>query len=329
MPQEPKEKNFMREKIVKPPGDRQKIIRNFACLIIFAVIFGVVAAVSFVLSRPMFEEWLGKETEPVKIPITIERDDEPGPPVTPMETMEPTTEEATSPPELAAEDVESLVNEAMETYEWTKGDVEKINQVFRKIGVESDKGIVTVSPVKTQVDWFDNPVESAGQYAGIILAENENEVVILTGIASLEGADSLRVIFGDGSTAPCSVKQRDTVAKMAALSVPCSELSDSTKNWIEAIALGNSYSMRTGDILIAVGSPAGRVHSVKQGLVSYVAKGVQVADGQTRVLYTDMDCDVEKGTFLLNVNGHLVGWVRDRYQTEEIGYVTIASCISE
>ena len=55
---------------------------------------------------------------------------------------------------------------------------------------------------------------------------------------------------------------------------------------MKAVELGNSYSVRTGDMVLAVGSPSGHVHSVKQGLIAYVAKGVQAVDGQTRILYT-------------------------------------------
>lgn len=326
MPQEPKEKVFMREKIVKPPINKRRIVRQAFLLLFFAVLFGVVAAVSFVISRPVFEGVFGSEPESPAIPITIEKDDDPSATM-PSETMETSAAESTEG--VVLEEVEAIVGDMINKYVWTPEMIDKVNQTFQAIGAEADKGIVTVSAVKTNVDWFDNPVESAGQYAGVILAVNANEVVIFTGMESIEGADSLRVIFGDGSTASCVVKQRDTVAEMAALSVSCAELSDSTKNWIKAIQLGNSYSLRNGDLLLAVGSPSGRVHSVKQGRVSYVAKGVQIPDGQTRVLYTDMDCDAKKGTYLLNMNGELVGWVTEQFLTEESGDVTMASPISE
>ena len=72
------EKPFMREKIVKPPlSRRQTAVRVFR-LFLSAVIFGVVAAVSFVVSRPLAERFLGKGPETTPAPtITIERD-EPG-----------------------------------------------------------------------------------------------------------------------------------------------------------------------------------------------------------------------------------------------------------
>lgn len=328
MTDSPNEKKFMREKIVKPPMSRRQIVRRIFCFILIAVIFGVVAAVSFVVSRPVAEKFLGKETESVPIPITIERDDEPGATTAPVETMEETPP-AESQSEVAREDVEEIVKKEIENFPWTPEKIEEFNQVLREIGQSADKSIVTVSSVKRQVDWFDNPVESTGQYAGMILAVNASEVVILAGEEAVENADSLRIVFGDGSIAPGALKQRDTVCGMAALTVNAAELSESTRDWIQAIDLGNSYTVRAGDMIIAVGSPAGRVHSVKRGAVSYVARGVQTADGNTRVLYADFDCDTEKGTFFLNLSGQLVGWATDLYEPEEINGVTMAMPISE
>lgn len=329
MTESPNEKKFMREKIVKPPVNKRLVARRVLCLLLFAVIFGVVASVSFVVSKPMAEKVFGSETAPQEIPITIERDTEPGGQTAPMETMTEMTTAEVIPSEEIREEVEKLVGEAFKDFPWTPENVEGFNQVLREIGQNADKGIVTVSSVKHQVDWFDNPVESAGQYAGVIIAVNSREVVILTGVNAVDEADSLNIIFGDGATAPGQVKQRDTVGRMATLSVAAADLSDSTKNWIEAIELGNSYMVKTGDMLVAVGSPAGRVHSIGQGIVSYVAKGVQVADSQTRMLYTDVDCNVEKGTFFLNLSGQLVGWATDRYRSEDTAGVTMGVSISE
>lgn len=328
MAEAPNEKKFMRETIVKPPVSRGQIARRLLALILFAVIFGVVAAVSFVVSRPVAEQIFGTEPPSTMIPITIERDDEPGSYTAPTETMEETPPEPLQS-EAVREEMEQMLDEALEDFPWIDKHLEELNQLMVKAGQAADKSIVTVSAVRQQTDWFDNPVESMGQYAGVILAVNENEVVILTMEAALEEADELRVIFGDGGIAPGGIRQRDTVAGLAAVSVSMAELGSATKNWIEAIELGNSYTARTGDMVVAVGSPAGWVHSVKYGRLSYVAKGIQVPDGQTRVLYADFDCHTENGTFLLNMNGQLLGWASARDQEEASDGVTALTAISE
>ena len=204
-----------------------------------------------------------------------------------------------------------------------------MNQVLQEIGREADQSVVTVSSVKHQVDWFDNPVESTGQYAGIILSISRGEIMILTEAAAVEEADSLRVVFKDGGTAAGTLKQKDSLGGLAVVSVAEAEVQEAARERIKAVELGNSYSLETGDLVIAVGSPAGIVHSVKEGAVSYVAGNVQTADGQTRVLYTDCGCETGKGTFFLNMSGELVGWATELYGAEDRQGFTIALPVSE
>lgn len=52
---------------------------------------------------------------------------------------------------------------------------------------------------------------------------------------------------------------------MAVVSAKIADIEEQTVNWMKAVELGNSYSVRTGDMVLAVGSPSGHVHSVKQG----------------------------------------------------------------
>ena len=335
MTESPNEKKFMREKIVKPKESRSQKAGRFFCLVLVAVILGVVAAVSFVVSLPLAKKYFAPETTTQTVPITIEKDDDPAVTAAVMETMESTAPEETMPtvetePAIAdEEDIREIVREELAELEWTPEKVKAFNQVLTEVGTDVDNSIVTVSSVRQQVDWFDNPVESTGQYAGVILAVNPAEVVILCGEQAIEDADSLRVVFHDGATADGRVKQRDTVGGMAVISVNAREIQKLTLDGVEAMELGNSYSVKEGDLVIAVGSPAGRVHSVKKGMVSYVAKGVQTVDGQTRVFYTDMECNEEKGTFFLNLSGQLVGWATTLFRSEESSEETMIMPISE
>lgn len=330
MTDSPKEKKFMREKVVKPQISKRKIIGRAVCLFLLAVILGVVAAVSFVVSLPFAEKYLGKEPETTSIPITIEKDDEPVTTTAPTEDPKEESASSESQSQAVREEVEEIVKSEISNFAWTTDNVEAMNQLIRDAAQNADKSIVTVSSVKRQVDWFDNPVETSGRYAGVILSVNANEILVLTGRAAIEEADSLDVIFGDGSTAAGTVKQQDHVNKVAVLAVPVSELSETSLQGITAIELGNSYTVRSGDLVIAVGSPAGPVHSIKRGSVSYVAKGVQTADGQTRVIYLDFGCNREKGTFFVNLAGQLVGWATDLYDTEDTSQdITMVMPVSE
>lgn len=335
MTDSPNDKKFMREKIVKPKETKGKTAGKIFCLVLCAVLLGAVAAVSFVVSVPFAKRYLETETAAPTIPITIEKDDEPTVTAAVMETMESTApietlpEPETEPAIGDEDDVRDIVKDELSLLEWTPEKLRAFNQVLTTIGIEANNSIVTVSSVKQQVDWFDNPVESTGQYAGVILAVNPAEIVILTREYALKEADVLRVAFYEGGTAEGTVKQKDTAAGMAVISVNPADLSKETLDRLKVMELGNSYSVKNGDLMIAVGSPAGHVHSVKHGMVSYVAKGVQNTDGQTRVFYTDIACNEEKGTFFLNLSGQLIGWATTNFRTEENSCETMIMPISE
>lgn len=333
MTESPNEKKFMRETIVKPKETKGQKAGRFFCLVLCAVILGVVAAVSFVVSLPLAKKYLAPETVASSVPITIEKDDDPGTTTAPMETMESTAPAETRPePETDLadeEEIRDIVHEELSQLTWTREKVKEFGQVMTELVTDAETGIVTVSSVKQEMDWFDNQVESTGQYAGVILAVNPAEVVILCGSQAVDDADSLRVVFNDGAVAEGTVKMKDSIGGMAAISVDSDLVTKSVLDSIEPIPLGNSYSVKSGDLLIAVGGPAGRVHSMKYGIASYVANGVQTVDGHTRVIYTDVACDEERGTFFLNLSGQLIGWATGGFRTEEAADETMIMPISE
>ena len=101
-------------------------------------------------------------------------------------------------------------------------------------------------------------------------------------------ADSISVTFSDGTKVTGQTKQIDEVLNMAVISVKCQELGEELRKEIKILTLGNSYSVKTGDIVIGVGGPSGQVHSMTYGTVSYIARNVQMTDGITRIIYADI-----------------------------------------
>ena len=143
----PNEKKFMREKVVKPPIDKRRAAGRILCYVLFAAVFGGVAAVSFVASLPTAKKLLGKEQPVTSAPITIERDQDPSGEPTPVETMAETTGEGIRAEDLKDE-VDKIVGDAMEKFPWTTKNLTELNDAFRNIYLESEKSIVTVSAVK-------------------------------------------------------------------------------------------------------------------------------------------------------------------------------------
>lgn len=294
-------RRFINEKVVKRPLTRGQIAKRLLALFLTAVLFGIVAAVSFVMSKSFVDRFWKKDA-PEESSISIPKDD-------PSESTTAAVEESEAATTQAP--IRDVVQSEMEKYQFTVDDLNSMVSALRTQIQKADKGIVTVHSVQQEMDWFDNPVETSGLYAGAVIADTPQELLILTPEEAALQADAIKVTFNDGRSAAAQVKQKDHTAGMAVISVARSDIEEITWNNLATLPLGNSYVMREGDIVGAIGSPAGVVHSIDYGHVSYVMKNAQMVDQTARIIYADVDADVEKGTFLINTAGELIGWAME------------------
>ena len=311
-------RRFINEKIVRQPMSKRDMLKRALGLFATAAIFGIVAAVTFAVSRPVAERFFAKGSTSESVPVTIPKDD--------PETVPPETEESTA---AETEPIEDILKSAMEKYPFSVDDLNTLYGSLRSLVQKSDKGIVTVHSVKTQTDWFNNPVENSGLFSGVIIASANQELLVLTPDGAVEDAEAIRVAFSDGTEVQGTIKQTDKLSGMAIVSVPTADLGRALLEEIKAIELGNSYSVKQGDLVVAVGGPAGMVHSVGYGFISYITKNVQVTDGITRILYSDVKGNAKAGTFLMNTSGQIVGWVTDEHKNDGNKDMTAAMAISD
>ena len=246
---------FINEKIVRQPLSNRQIARRIFLTAFCGILFGVLAAVCFVVSKPLAERYLGQETPEESSQITIPKDE----PETSTTAVETTA--ASSQPVQETEPISQIVKSEMENYQYTVDDLNTMYASLRSVATEVGKGVVAVHSIQHQVDWFDNPIETTGQYAGVLIAKTKAEALILTPEEAIEAADSIEVVFQDGTVVPGKIKQRDTVANMAVVSIELSTLTNDQTKKLTQVELGKSYSVKQGDMVIAVGGPAGIVHS--------------------------------------------------------------------
>ena len=307
---------FIQEKIVRQPLSRRQIIRYIILTVICAVLFGTISAVCFTVTKTVAKKIMGQEKAEESRPITIPKDE----PET--QTPVPVQEASTEP----TEPVEEKVRSELEKYPYSLEDLNKMYGNLRTLASEADKSIAAIHSIQREKDWFDNPIETTGQFSGVVIDARREEVLVLAPSKAVETADSLEVVFSDSEVVPGIVKQTDSQMGLTVICADVSSLEDVQYEKIKPVKLGNSYSSRQGDLVFTVGSPAGMVHSSSYGFISYIAKNVQMTDGNARVLYADVKSRADAGTFLLNTDGELIGWGTDRYdQDVETGMKTFMS----
>lgn len=318
-PEKKNDRDFISEKIVRPAPSRKQVGTRMATAACAGVIFGVVSAVCFVLTRPILEQ-LSAGNRPTTSAISIPKDEL----ESPVEAIE---NERVA--ETETEPVEEMVQTALEKYRYTVDDLNSMLNSLRGKAQTADKSVVVVHSVQQNTDWFDNPVETTGLYAGMIIAKTSQELLVLTPEAAVEQADSIKVTLGNGNDVSGHMKQKDAISGQAIVSISVQDISATQLRDLEPIPLGNSYQVQQGDLIAAVGSPAGVVHSMDYGFVSYVVRSNPMVDQHCRMLYSSILADAGKGTFLVNTNGELVGWAQEPDSPEASDRVTEVFGISD
>ena len=78
--------------------------------------------------------------------------------------------------------------------------------------------------------------ESAG--SGIIISQNDSELLVVTNNHVVEGSDTLTVTFNDGNSVEAQIKGTDSARDLAVVAVPLDKISDDTMNAIKVATLG-------------------------------------------------------------------------------------------
>jgi len=138
-----------------------------------------------------------------------------------------------------------------------------------------------------------------GLGSGIIMSPDG---LILTNNHVIDGADSIYVRTYDGHRYNAEIKGADPQTDVAVLKIDAENLT--------AIAVGNSDDLRTGDIVLAVGSPMSEnlAYSVTQGIVSATGRSSMGIEDYEDFIQTDAAINPgNSGGPLVNINGELVG----------------------
>lgn len=187
--------------------------------------------------------------------------------------------------------------------------------------------------------------ESSG--SGIIVGENDDELLIATNNHVVEGADTLSVCFiGDDAAdaaeeteqiagmsdsiniedaVSATVKGTDSANDLAVVSVKKADIPEDTMSQIKIAQMGNSDNLQVGEQVVAIGNALGYGQSVTSGWVSALDRSIETEDGtSTGLIQTDAAINPgNSGGALLNMNGELIGINSAKYAdsaVEGMGY---------
>ncbi len=183
--------------------------------------------------------------------------------------------------------------------------------------------------------------KSAGAGTGIIIGENDSELLIVTNNHVVENSDTLTVTFIDETSVEANIKGADADYDVAVIAVPAGSIQPETLGALKVATLGDSTELKVGEPAIAIGNALGYGQSVTTGVISALDRSVAATDSRTgqtiensvNLIQTDAAINEgNSGGALVNVNGEVVGINSAKLigdNVEGIGYAIPISDVSD
>lgn len=273
--------SFLQETIKPETVTKKKILAQLARVGIYGLIFGAFACLGFFALKPWAKSSFQGNPETVNIP----KDEAPQ-----AAQDQPSTVDQAEPPVL---DVESF--KAMMKSVYT-------------IAKEADKCVATVKPVREE-DALAIESGTVESVTALILADNGQELLLLSDSSISEGADRWKATFSDNGEYDAVLKKKDKNSGFAVFSVSRTKITDATWNAIKLASLGNSNIMSKGDVVIALGNTFGYADGVGYGIISSTVNEEVLPDSQRTVLGTDIAAEAGGTGVLFNMKGEAIGMI--------------------
>lgn len=347
--------DFLQERIKERPINKKKLLKKTIITASMAVLFGLLACLSFLLLEPVLNNWLYPEEEPEIVTFPQEQDEmlpedmltegggtqpQSSQAVPETETTQntqsqtqekPTTEIHTEPVADNESDIDPNPQDtpddgeepALKPYQTQ---YEELYNAYREIS----SSMVTVTAVYSDVDWFNNTYQKEGTTAGVVIANNNRELLILSKKSPLDMAETIRVTFCNGVNADAEIKKYDKNTDLAVLAVDLKYMGSSTLDYVTVAALGSSASSGLiGTPVIAVGNLFGYKDNVCYGMVTSKGNNVALADNEYKLITTDIYASENPSGILVNLAGEVVGLIDNSYNNSDTKNLLSAVGITE
>ena len=173
--------------------------------------------------------------------------------------------------------------------------------------------------------------EAEGSGSGIIIGENDSELLMVTNNHVVSDATTVNVTFADGESYEAQVKSTDRDTELAIVVVKLSDIKESTMNQIKIATIGDSDSLKVGEQVVAIGNALGYGQSVTTGIVS--AKDRTNSTNTTPLIQTDAAINPgNSGGALLNMKGEVIGINSSKYSdttVEGMGYAIPITAVQD
>ena len=328
---------FMQEKIKARPVNHRKILRRTLGTAGLAVLFGGVACLVFLVMEPVISRLLYPDENKVQ-EVTFSEDGQTmdsaagssleTEEINPADMIQNDSDLASSAASAAAEkaaaeaarkaaaeavdasgeNLDQEIGQIIDSRAYTAADYQKIYGMLNDTAAKASKSVAVVTRITADSTWYGEEYENSGKAPGLIVAEHDEQILILCEDQAVQGADEITVTFPDGTLMKGKTVGIDTVSGYAVVGVDGTKISDSARQNFAIAELGSSkQSNLTGTPVIALGAPAGTVGSVSYGIVTSTSTSLDVIDASYKLLTTDIYGSSAASGVLINLSGQVLG----------------------
>lgn len=311
--------------VLKPSGpsghrrNQNSFQKKAGATIALAVIFGLVAAVVFQAANFAADRFLNTDKSSVQIKTTDS-----------VDLQETASDDSTADKVLSDSENGTVA-------------------VVAQASMPSVVAITTVSvqEIPSFFGYSSHQYKSASTGSGIIVGDNDDELLIATNNHVVDGATTLSVCFigddvanaetetvnaGDNGdlnvedAVSAKIKGTDADNDLAVVAVKKSDIPEDTLNQIKIAQIGSSDDLAVGQQVVAIGNALGYGQSVTSGWISALNRTISTDDGtnSTGLIQTDAAINPgNSGGALLNMKGELIGINSAKYAdsaVEGMGY---------
>ncbi len=301
----------IREQIKARPINKSKLFKNSLIVVVLAVIFGIVACVTFFFLSPFVSGILDKDME-------VQKED-------PFIFPEEAIEEEMRPEDMLIEEpepeidysqfsylnedeVRSLVEGVVNKISFSVSDYQNLYLELSAIAYDSKRSLVRVTSVKSATDWMDTLAAGSSEMSGVLVAENDTSLFILTYMSAVPYKENIVVTFANNFSMRAEYVQGDSNTGLCILEVKKEDIPTATINYVTIAILGSSKSnYLAGTPIIALGSPMGVYGSFGYGIVTSNGKTINMADNNYSYITTDINGSNQATGVVINLKGNVVG----------------------
>lgn len=324
---------FIREKIKARPIDKRKLAINTGLTIFSAVMFGLIACVTFVFLAPVLTDRITAPSKDTQTVTSIE------PVIFPEETIEEemAPEDMLVAPEEIDIDLSELqlleeqqIKEILSSITFTVADYQNLYKNLAVISQNAMQSIVKVTTVTQDTDWLSDLYEGTRETTGIIVARNDNAIYILASMDGIQAGKKTFIQFANGIRVLGDVGRIDTETGLCTIVIPVENVNQATLDSIKVANLGSSFSQNlVGSPIIAIGSPMGYYGSVSYGIITGNTTLLPVVDNLYKSVTTDIYGSSKASGAIINLRGDVVGVITSKFSKSESKNLVSAIGITE